>query len=174
MRRYNFRYLTREWHSREFCRRSFKRFYPSDAFINLAKAGFFFQNDSVICFSCFLKIEDWTNIKNPLITHCLSSPKCNFLIKQFGIEGIFDIQNNYIKNFTKKTFICTICELNYIDRFLSCGHTFCSHCLKKLQNSYIEQSRESDEKITPKCPNCRCEITNENATFGPGYSPENN
>ena len=50
--------------------------------------------------------------------------------------------------------LCGVCEEPYDDnshraKFLTCHHTFCSHCLTKLSN------REQGNPATIECPNCR-------------------
>lgn len=87
------------WHDRSQCIRSFRNLDLADNFVNFAKAGFFFHEDSVHCFSCFLKIDDWLNIRNPLISHCLKSQNCKFLLKNLGPEGVQDVLTNYTRNF---------------------------------------------------------------------------
>lgn len=172
MFRYNLDHLNRNWHGREERERSFKKVDLDDIFINFAKAGFFFLDGSVHCFSCLLRIDDWLNIRKPLITHCLYNPKCKFLIKQLGYEGVHDILTNYKRNFDEKSFLCVVCKLNFIDRFLFCGHTFCSHCLKRLQNLSFDKSDLTEPPL--KCPICRVDIINQNETMGPGTHPQNN
>ena len=51
--------------------------------------------------------------------------------------------------------ICGVCEELYDDatrqaKFLTCHHTFCSECLRKLSN------KEQVKQATIECPNCRC------------------
>lgn len=169
MLRYNLE-VTARWHDRKQCIRSFKHLDIADNFVNLAKAGFFYHEDSIYCFSCFLKIDDWLNLRNPIVTHCLKSTNCKFVLRYFGPEGVQDVLNNYAKNFDKNTFICSVCKINYIDRFLICGHCYCSNCLKQLQNLNIEKTNPTQLK----CPSCRANIIDYNETMGPGINPENN
>ena len=156
MRGYSFSILRSQWHSPHACEHSYKKFDPSEIFLNFAKAGFYYHDNAIHCFACFLKIDDWFQIRNPLLIHCLTNPHCSFLRKEIGEEGIFDICSNYSQNFDSETFICTTCTTNPIDRFLSCGHTVCSKCLTRLTS----------------CPTCRLYITNQNGITRGGYNPK--
>lgn len=145
------------WHQQEDCEISFNKLDFTNTFINFADAGFYYKNDSLMCCSCELVItRDWLNIHKPLIFHALANRECPFLLRKLGQERILDICVNYKRNFIKKkTFICGICETNFVDRFLDCGHLACKHCLDKISH----------------CAICRGPIANKNGSAGAGYSP---
>lgn len=148
------------WHDSKNCIRSFKSFDYFEIFYNFAEAGFYFEQKKdqgvVQCICCEVRTTDWLNIKDPLIFHSLKNPSCPFLTREFGLERIFNICENYARNFDQNTFECNICFVNQVDRFLYCGHVFCRFCLEKLEN----------------CPTCRETITFKNDITGVGQCPE--
>lgn len=110
------------WHNPYEIDKSFSSFQKLPLFLKFAQSGFYFiQSKNVIrCFSCNLEIKQWQDIKNPLIIHALESPSCEFLRTELSEVEIFDIQKNYIIDYTAETFLCKICYERTVDQFLIC------------------------------------------------------
>ena len=159
MRTYTFNALDKDWHSIDSSLKSFDKFNLNKKFINLAKAGFFLHSSgSIKCCVCNIKLDNWFHIQNPIVEHCIANPSCKFLEKELGIEAVYNVVSNYSKNFQIEDFVCSICLLNPVIRFLLCGHLFCNHCLKSLPDS--------------TCPKCRSNIPEKYEFGGKGYFPE--
>lgn len=115
-----------------YCAESFKRIKLQPIFYRFARAGFYLSDENVQCFTCGLRIENWIQIYNPLLIHAAESPFCEFILKELDEAQAHDIFDNFQKN-RNENLQCKICYDRMIDKYLSCGHTFCAFCLKKCQ-----------------------------------------
>ena len=106
----------------------------SPQFDSFAAAGFYFSRGFLYCCGCPLRIRDWMDIKNPLIVHSILSPNCSFLLREKGPLFTHDVGHTYVRDWSADTFTCVICYARYIDSVLSCGHVYCSTCLRKLES----------------------------------------
>lgn len=133
---------------------SFKRYNPSKNFDLFARAGFFVTNQGFIkCCACNLERRNWFKINDPLVFHATENPYCNFLRKEFGDVTIFNISQNYVKDWDAETFLCKVCFVNQVNKFLICGHIFCEQCLANVNS----------------CPLCRGYISRNESKSG--YHP---
>ena len=121
--------------------------------------------------------QNLINLSNKIISYDRSVNSKNLKLTKYEKDWIIGIPKNKLdlfysfpgniilnKKITKKTFKkkfgknikCSICLDNIIPRdvvITSCGHTFCSSCLK------------TNLKITNKCPLCRKKIQKNSLTF---------
>lgn len=123
--------LHNHWHDLNVTRRTFERFIPR--FNHFAAAGFYFSRGSIHCCSCNIAFKNWLKIKNPLIAHCLLNPHCPFLLREKGLLFVYNITQNYVRDWNEDTFICSVCYECSIDKYLDCGHTFCRFCLSQVK-----------------------------------------
>lgn len=112
---------------------SFEQVSLEKTFHVFARAGFFLFSDTVQCCECGLAIENWLQIRDPLILHSLRSPQCGFLRRHFCDLDLYDLRESYQNNWEEDIFQCKICYMNTIDCVLSCRHTFCTYCLQRCQ-----------------------------------------
>ena len=127
-RNYNFFYR----HNANAAKKSFQKYTPK--FRHFASAGFYYSGGRLHCCSCSLKLQNWSRVWNPLIAHSILNPECPFLLRTKGPVFIQNLLKTHLPDWDKESFLCKICYSQYIDKFLQCGHLFCSTCLKKLKS----------------------------------------
>lgn len=105
-----------------------------------ANSGFYYTGikDIVQCFSCRIKLENWTDNDDPFTVHKEISPKCEYLCNDVtSIQLMCDICAENSKN------IC----------FIPCGHIVCcSECSTNVEDNgnvcpICKQSIESTIKV---------------------------
>lgn len=93
--------------------------------LKMAKAGFFFlgKSDLVQCFMCYLRLDSWTKLDDPFVSHYKFNKKCAYKYTE--------------PNDKNEEFLCKICMDNPREIcFIPCGHIIsCIKCNDSLKTN---------------------------------------
>ena len=97
----------------------------------LAQAGFYYigPDDSVQCYQCSGKLNQWTHYDTPILEHAFYFPHCDFIKSIVGPELIKHIRNVHSKDLISET-----CKKNYVYKKWYSPFRLCDSCCVNKAN----------------------------------------